>query len=200
MLDIMRKKKRMKEIVLWAVIIAVGLSMVVWGVALNLGGGSGPAATDYAAIVDDRPISVQEFKTTFDQSIRELKQQFPDDLDPDIIKSLGMSQQVLNRLVRGKIVEILAERNGLSVSPNEIRQAILKDPDLQVEGKFIGLEQYKNLLAYNGIPVESYEDDVRYNLLAIKLTRLITDSLEISDQKLREEYQKRNQTTKVSYV
>ena len=53
MLDIMRKKKRMKAIVLWIVIIAVGGSMVVWGVALNLGGGSGSSLGSHAAIVDD---------------------------------------------------------------------------------------------------------------------------------------------------
>ena len=44
MLDIMRQKKRMKAIVLWIVIIAVGGSMVIWGVALNLGGNSGRSA------------------------------------------------------------------------------------------------------------------------------------------------------------
>jgi peptidyl-prolyl cis-trans isomerase D len=199
MLDIMRKKKQMTAFVLWAIIIALGLSMLVWGI--NIGGSSGSTGPgSYAAIVDDHPITVQEFKDNFEQSIRMLQEQTPEGLDPKILKSLGLSQQVLDRLIRGKIVEILADRWNLSVSPNEVRQAIINYPQLQVNGRFVGLEQYKALLSRNRIRLESFEDDIRYDLLSAKLSRLITDSLEISDEDLKEEFIKRNQSTKVAYV
>jgi len=201
MLDIMRKKKRMKAIVLWLVIIAVGLSMVIWGVALNLGGGSGRTSSNsYAAIVDDHPISIQEFIDAYRQSVRYLKNSTETELDPELMKSLGFSQQVLNRLIRGEIIEILAERLGLSVSPEEIRRTILRLPGLQDNGKFIGLEQYKVSLARRGLSVETFEDDIRYELLANKMTRVLTDSLEISEKELREEFSRRNQTAKVEYA
>ena len=201
MLDIMRKKKRMQAIVLWVVIIAVGGSMLVWGVALNLGGNSGRSALgSSAAVVDGRAISMKEFLETYTQSIKSLQDSAQTELDPELLKSLGMSQQVLDRLIRGKIVEILAERLGVSVTKNEVRQAIMTHPSLQVDGKFIGLERYKQLLAMNGFRIESFEEDMWYAELATKLTRTITDSLEISDQELREEFSRVNQTTRVDYT
>jgi len=201
MLDIMRQKKRVKQIVLWAIIIALGLSMLVWGVS-NPGGSSGSTAMNtYAAMVDDRTITMQEFINTFEQSIQYLLENAPEDLDSELIKSLGLSNQVLNRLIRGKIVEILAERWGISASPNEVRQAILNYPGHQGEsGEFIGLEQYKMGLERIGVSPEIYEEEFRYEVLSSKLTRLITDSLGISDDELREEFSRMNQSTKVEYV
>ena len=201
MLDIMRKKKRLTAFVLWAVIIAMGGSLVIWGVALNIGGDSNRSALgSNAAVVDGRPISMREFLETYDQYIRNLRNNARTELDPELLKSLGLYQQVLNRLIQGKIVEILAERMGLAVTEKEVRQAILAYPAFQIDGKFIGLEGYKQLLAMNDIPLETFEDERRYERLASKLIDTITDSLEISEQDLREEFSKTNQTTTVDYI
>ncbi len=200
MLDIMRQKKRMTAIVLWGVIIALALSMLVWGI--NVGGSSGSTGpTTYAAMVDDRIVTIEEFMSTYNLYIRRLKEQFPEELDPELIQSLGLFQQVLSELVQEKIFEILAERYGLSVSPNEVRQAILTDPGLQVDGEFVGLEQYKLMVARSEwVSVENYEAVLRNNILRNKLIHLISDSLDISDEELRKEFSRRNQTTKVEYL
>lgn len=200
MLDIMRQKKRMKAIVLWIVIIAVGGSMVVWGVALNLGGDSGRSPGSYAAIVDKQTISMKEFLQRYEQTIKNLRDNAGGELDEELLKSLGLSQQILNGLIQVKVIEILAERLGIRVTDNEIRQAILKHPNLQADGKFIGLERYKQVLAMSGIRLEAFEDDMRYSELSNKLSKTIADSLEVSDRELREEFSRLNQTTMVDYV
>jgi peptidyl-prolyl cis-trans isomerase D len=201
MLDIMRQKKRMKAIVLWIVIIAVGGSMVIWGVALNLSGDSNRSASrPYAAKVDKNPILMKDFLETYSRSMQDLKNSAGTELDPELLKSLGFSQQVLNRLIMGEIVEILARRLGATATQNEIRQAIMNRPDLQIDGKFIGLEGYKQSLAMAQIPLETFENDVRYRRLVTKLTWIITDSLEISDREVREEFSRMNQTAMVVYV
>ncbi|MBN2318121.1 MAG: SurA N-terminal domain-containing protein [Acidobacteria bacterium] len=200
MLDIMRKKKRMKAIVLWVVIIAVGGSMVVWGVALNLGGSGRSALGSYAAIVDEETISMKEFLENYQRSLQRLNENAQTELDAELLKSLGISQQILNSLITSKIVEILADRVGVTVTDNEVGQAIIKHPELQVDGKFIGLERYQQILAANRIPLERFERDIRYTELANKLSRTITDSLDVSDRELREEFSRLNQTTTVDYV
>jgi len=201
MLDIMRKKKRLKAFILWAVIIAVGGSMVIWGVALNLGGGSGGSTLGtYAATIEDRTISMNVFRQTYNQYIRRLQESTQTELDSEMLRSLGMSSQVLNELIQREVIEILAEQLGITVTENEVRQSILANPNLQADGKFIGLERYKQLLAMNGYQVEDYEDTLRHDKLRYKLTRTIADSLEISEEELREEFTRVNQTTVVDYV
>lgn len=200
MLDIMRKKKRMKQIVLWIVIIATGGSMVIWGVAIYGGGSNRSPLGSNAAVVDGRPISMKEFLDAYDQSIKSLRGSDQTELDPELLKSLGISQQVLSRLIMGKIVEILAEKLGITVTKNEVQQAVLRVPGVRVNGKFIGLQQYEWALNQMGTSVEAFEEEIRNTELSKKLTRTIADSLEISDQELREEFSRTHQTVIVDYV
>jgi len=200
MLDIMRKKKRMKAIVLWVVIIAVGGSMVVWGVALNLGGSSGRALGSYAAIVGDKTISMKEFLERYNRTLKNLRDSAGGELDDDLLRSLGLSQQILNGLIRVKVVEILAERVGVRVTDNEVGQAIRRNPNLQDQGQFIGRDRYYQILALNGIPLERFENDLRSTELENKLSRTIADSIDVSDSELREEFSRQNQTVTVDYV
>jgi peptidyl-prolyl cis-trans isomerase D len=200
MLDIMRKKKRMKVIVLWVVIIAVGGSMVVWGVALNLGGSGRSAMGSHAAVVDDKTVPMKEFIETYQRYLKNLKDNAKTELDPELLKSLGISQQVLSSLISAKIVEILAERMGISVTEKEIQQAILRVPGVRIDGKFIGLQQYESALRQMGTTVEAFEESIRFTELDKKLSRTITDSLDVSDSELREEFSRQNQTTMVDYV
>ena len=200
MLDIMRKKKRMQHIVLWIVIIAVGGSMVVWGVAIYGGGSNRSPLGSNAAVVDGRPISMKEFLDAYDQTIKSLRESSQTELDPELLKSLGISQQVLSRLIMGKIVEILAEKLGITVTKNEVQQAILRVPGVRVNGKFIGLQQYERALSQMGTSVEAFEKELRDTELSKKLTRTITDSLEISEQELRAEFSRTHQTVMADYV
>ena len=200
MLDIMRKKKRMKQIVLWIVIIATGGSMVVWGVAIYGGGSNRSPLGSNAAVVDGRPISMKEFLDAYDQTIKSLRESSQTELDPELLKSLGISQQVLSRLIMGKIVEILAEKLGITVTKNEVQQAILRVPGVRVNGKFIGLQQYERALSQMGTSVEAFEKELRDTELSKKLTRTIADSLEISEQEVRDEFSRTHQTVIVDYV
>jgi len=200
MLDIMRKKKRMQHIVLWIVIIAVGGSMVVWGVAIYGGGSNRSTLGSNAAFVDGRPISMKEFFDTYTQTITSLRGPDQTELDPELLRSLGISQQVLSLLIRNKIIEILAERLGITVTENEVQQAILRVPGVRVDGKFIGLQQYEWALRQMGTSIEAFEEEIRTTELSKKLTRTIADSLEISELELREEFSRAHQTVMVDYV
>ena len=200
MLDIMRKKKRMKAIVLWVVIIAVGGSMVVWGVALNLGGGGRSALGSYAAVVGDKTISMKKFIETYQRYLKNLKDNARTELDPELLKSLGLSQQALNSLINTKVEEIMAEQLGITVTEKEVQQAILRVPGVRVDGKFIGLQQYESALRQMGTTVEAFEESIRSTELNKKLFRTVMDSLDVTDGELRDEFSRLNQTTMVDYV
>jgi peptidyl-prolyl cis-trans isomerase D len=143
---------------------------------------------------------MKEFLDTYDRSIKNLQGPDQAELDPELLKSLGLSQQVLSLMIRDKIVEILAEKLGITVTKNEVQQAILRVPGVRVNGKFIGLQQYEYALIQMGTSVEAFEEEIRTAELSKKLTRTIADSLEISEQELREEFSRTHQTVMVDYV
>ncbi len=197
MLDLMRRKKRLKAI-LWVVIFSLALGMLLFFVpGVNIG----MVATDTsAASVDGQSIPMQDFLNQYRRTVQRYSDGGRNKTDPETLKALGFSRQVLDSLITAKVLEVLAKRFGIEVTPDEVRQAVETHPYLQDKGKFIGIEQYKALLAANNYTVTEFEDDVYRSQIVTKLREIVTDSLDVSDRELRDEFAKTNQKTQVDYV
>jgi len=197
MLDIMRRKKRLKFI-LWLVIISLGLGMVLLFVP---GGNIGDATIDSsAATVNGDPVSFQVLAESYRRTVASFTADAQNKLDPEILKSLGIGQRVLDGLISQRVMRIAAKRLGIEVSPEELRTAIETHPNLQYQGKFVGLEQYKSLLAANSISLNEFEESLRDDLLSKKLRSVLTDSMDVTTGDLREEFVRSNQEAQVRYV
>ncbi len=197
MLDIMRRKKRLKA-VLWVVIVSLGMGMLLLFVpGQNIGGGG---SENVVATVDGDPISVKEFYNAYRRMIENYTSGSRGNIDPEILRSLGIERQALTALINVRVVSYAAKRLGLEVTPEEISRAIEGNPNLQEGGVFIGVERYKALLAANRIEVEEFEQGIRQMLLARKLSAIISDSLEVTESQLREEFARTTQEARIRYV
>jgi peptidyl-prolyl cis-trans isomerase D len=197
MLDIMRRQKRLK-IILWLVILSLALGMLLFFVpGVNVGG---IAVDSSAATVDGLPIPMKDLEQAYRKTIEEYTNKGRNRIDPETLRAMGVSKQVLDNMIAGKVVEATAIRMGLKVTPGEIRQAVESHPGLQDQGKFIGIERYKAILAANNISVTDFEDDIRYMQLARKLQGIVTDSMDVSNRELKDEFSRTNQKTQVDYV
>ena len=87
---------------------------------------------------------------------------------------MGVPRQVLNEMITSKLVEVAAQRLGIDVTPNEVSRAIETYPYFQDQGKFIGIDRYKDLLAANDLSVEDFEKDLRQSQLISKFRAVIT--------------------------
>jgi peptidyl-prolyl cis-trans isomerase D len=197
MLDLMRRKQRLK-IVLWIVIFSLALGMLLFFVpGVNIGN----VVTDTSiATVDGKPISATEFAFAYRARIKNLTDSTGNSIDPETLRALGIPAQILESMIATKVVEIVAERFGIEITPEELRQALATDPNFQVDGKFVGIERYKATLARNNLSVADYENDLYLTELAKKLYKIVTDSLEISDRELRNEFSRTTQKTQIDYV
>ncbi len=197
MLDIMRRKKRLK-MVLWLVILSLALGMLLFFVP---GVNTGMVATDTsAASVDGQAIPMQEFAEAYRRVVENYSNRGKNRVDPETLRAMGLPKQVLDSLIAKKVIEAAAKRLGLDVTEDEVREAVEKYPYLQDQGKFIGLERYKAILAANNITIPEFEQDIRFEQLSGKLRQIITDSLTVSDRELRDEFSRTNQQTVVDYV
>jgi peptidyl-prolyl cis-trans isomerase D len=197
MLDIMRRKKRLKAI-LWLVIFSLALGMLLFFVpGINLGN----VTTDSsAASVDGKAIPMRDYVNAYHRLVKRYSNNGKNKTDPETLKALGISKRVLDDLIASKVIEVVAERFGLDVTPSEVRQAIETATYLQDQGKFIGIERYKALLAANDLTVEEFEEDMRNAQLQKKVRAIITDALDVTDSELREDFSKTNQQTQVVYA
>lgn len=194
MLDIMRRKKRLK-IILWLVIFSLALGMLLFFVpGMNMGSVVGDTS---AATVNGEPISLRQFAEEYRMQVENYTRRAKG-IDQETLRKLGLPKQVLDGMISQKIVELTAKRMGIEVTPEEIRRAI--EAQFQNNGQFIGIEQYKALLAQNGFTVTAFEENRRYVELLRKLQAVVTDSLNVSDRELREEFSRENQQTVADYV
>jgi peptidyl-prolyl cis-trans isomerase D len=197
MLDIMRRKKRLK-LILWLVILSLALGMLLFFVP---GVNMGTVATDTsAASVDGQTIPMQEFAEAYRRVAEKYSNGGKNRIDSETLRAIGVPKQVLDSMITRKVIEIAAKRLGLDVTTDEIREGIETLPALQDQGKFIGLERYREVLAANNISISDFEQDIRYAQLSKKLQRIITDSLDVGGHELRDEFSKTNQQTVVDYV
>ena len=197
MLDLMRRKKRLK-IILWLVIFSLALGMLLFFVpGVNVGGVSTDTS---AATVDGLEIPIQSFVNAYRKTVENYSSGGKNKTDPETLKALGLARQVLDSMVTQKVVEVIAERMGIDVTPNEVRRAVETYPYLQDNGKFIGIERYKSLLTANNLTVTEFEENIRYTQLVKKVREIFADSLDVSEKDLRDEFSGNTQQTQVDFV
>jgi peptidyl-prolyl cis-trans isomerase D len=197
MLDIMRRKKRLK-LVLWLVIISLGMGMLLFFVP---GQNVGIQGFDNAvATVAGEDITTQEFSDAYQRIVQSYSAQGRNRIDAETLKRLQVDRQTLNSLIQVRVVDYAARKLGLDVPTNEVRQAIESSPNLRNQAGFIGVEAYKAILAANQIDVAQFEESMRSMLMSKKVMALLTDSLTVQDKQLRENFSRMNQEAQVQYV
>jgi peptidyl-prolyl cis-trans isomerase D len=197
MLDIMRRKKRLKGI-LWLVIISLGLGMVLLFVP---GANVGTVSFDTsAASVAGESIPMKEFVDSYRRMVQSYSAGGKNQVNPETLKALGFDMQTLQALINIRVVGYAAKRLGLEVSPQEIRDAVENNPNLQDRGQFIGVERYKALLAANSLTVTDFEDTLKYSLLMRKVRDVVSDSITVPDKDVRDEFTRANQEAQVGFL
>lgn len=152
------------------------------------------AAADVVATVDNQSITVTDIRAQLARIER--TGSIPAALEP------LYAQQVLNELVFQKELDLEAQQLGITVTDRErvdrIRQLI---PTAFAGGTFVGNDQYAALVeAASGMAVGEFEDLVGKGLLEEKFRELVTDGMSVSPAEVEQEFRRRNDKIKISYV
>ncbi len=152
------------------------------------------SAADVVATVDTQSITVTDIRSQLGRIER--TGAIPAALEP------LYAQQVLNELVFQKELAIEAKQLGITVTDQEradrIRQLV---PTAFVGGTFVGNDQYAaQVEAASGMGVPEFEDLVGQGLLEEKFRELVTDGMSVSPAEVQQEFRRRNDKIKISYV
>lgn len=176
MLKMIRNSKFFTVFLLCVIIFVISIAFVLTGVM----GPQGQSSKSVVAEVDNKEITVAEYKRTY-SSIQESTSQV---LSEDEIKKLDLRNIVINRLINEKILLIAAEDAGLRVSEEELQEEWQeKIRNMPVwEGGVFNEKVYEKLLRfeYHMTPVE-FVDEVRNEVLFKKIFRLIGETAEVTD-------------------
>ena len=199
MLDKMRRHKSWLK---WSLGL-VCLAFVIFYIPDFLrGSGADAASGDTIARVEGRDISAAEFRRTYQAQLQAYRAAYGANMSEQLLKQLGVEQQILQQLVEERAALAEADRLGIRVSDEEVRQRILSMPAFQDNGQFIGESRYQQLLRMQRPPMtpSEFEDNIRRGLTVEKLRAAITDWLSVPDKELEQEYRRRNDKVKLALV
>src|SRR5690349_5852859 len=114
-----------------------------------------------------------------------------------------MRQQALRQLIQQAELQYESERMGLKVSDQEFRDELQYGPYKQAffpGGKWIGADKYKEMLTQGGTTVESFERDVRLDLMQRKLVNVIGANAAVPDSEVEQAYKDENTKVKFQYA
>lgn len=108
------------------------------------------------------------------------------------------NRMVLDGLISKFVMLAEAERLGLSASDAEVAEKIRQDYKDET-GKF-DLEKYKQSIQDSYGDIEKFENDTRAAISQQKLRAFLSASVNVSDEQIEQEYQRRNTSFDVSYI
>ncbi len=166
------------------------------------GTGADAASGDTVARVDGREISSADFRRTYQAQLQAYRSAYGGNMSDQLLKQLGIEQQILQQMVDERAALAEAERLGITVSDEEVRQRIFGMPAFQDNGGFIGEARYQQLLRMQRPPMvaSEFEDNIRNSLAVEKLRGSLTDWLSVNDKDLEQEYRRRNDKVKLAVV
>ncbi len=192
MLKLMREKASslLIKILLGAIVVV----FVFWGVGSFRSQRSGNVA-----FVNDQPITVEEYRQSYNNLMEQVRRRFGNNLNDEMIKMLQLKKQAIDSLINQKLLLQEADKLNFRVSDAELSDSIRKIGAFQIDGVFDS-RRYNDLLNRNRLTPEAFEAMQRESLLMDKLRSFIAGSVKVSDQEANEWYKWDNALVNIDFV
>jgi peptidyl-prolyl cis-trans isomerase D len=196
MLDRMRRHKAWLK---WSLGIVVAAFILLYIPSFLSPTAAGAAPGDMLATVEGRTITVGTWQRAYQQQVGALQSQYGSAINEQMLRQLGIAQQVLQQLIDEEAMSAEADRMGITVTDGELRARILRLPMLQLNGEFVGDARYRQFLASQRPPLSpaEFENLLRQSLQAEKLQEAVTGWITVSDAETDAEFRRRNEKVKL---
>lgn len=131
------------------------------------------------AVVNEQPISIDEYRETYNNLLEQVRQRFGNNLDPELLKMMNLKKQTMDRLIARTLILQEAEKLNLLVSNDELTDAIQNISVFKNNGSF-SVPAYEKLLRRVGTSPEQFEEDQRKQMLTEKLRQFVTSSIMVT--------------------
>ncbi len=173
--------------IMWTILVMIIISFLFFGIYPSSSGAG------VAARVNGDVITATELNRVYQNMMETYRQIFKDQFNDSLVK--GLRSQALRDLINNRLLVQKAGKIGLTVSDEEVRQAIMNVPQFSVQGQF-DRPTYERYLDYVNQKPGAFEESQREYLLRQKMERLIEQGVDVTDSELASEYAKRNPKAK----
>lgn len=194
-LGFMRRHRRWLFGFLWLVILAF---IILYIPAFQGDEEQGLGLT--VAQVADRKITLGEYQRSYQRQRQMYQSMYQGRMNDEMLRRLGLEEQALQGLVDERILVLEAERLGIRVDDETLKQRLATAPEFQQDGRFLGASEIRKRLERSGVTVKEFEESFRNGILRERLVALVTDSVHVSEAEAEKEFRRRNEQVKAEYV
>ena len=146
MLDRMRRHRNILKWLLAVVVVGLSLYLIPVDWLQTADRRGRPAARNRRRASTGTSSPPASSSSGTSRQMQAYQQQFGGSMNAQLLRQLGIDQQVLAQMVDEQVALLEAERQGIRVSDDELAQRIFAIPGLQENGQFIGEARYEQLL------------------------------------------------------
>ncbi len=192
MLTYMRKRSKswITKFIFGAIIIV----FIFWGGSAYWSGEANKVAK-----IDRYIITQQQFAKAYSDALRLYQARLGDAFTPEVLAQLDLKKTVLDQMINDYIVNDEARKLGVSVSDEELQEAIRTFPAFQQNGQF-SIDSYKRLLQYQRMTPAEFEEQQRKALFQQRVYSMITENIIVSPQEVEAYYQYQNDSFNLNYL
>ncbi|HKP13098.1 MAG TPA: SurA N-terminal domain-containing protein, partial [Blastocatellia bacterium] len=195
-----RKRSRNLFLIFFVIIMTLSLvglfSVAVSGGAAKLFGNKSGGSDTTVAKVGGYDVTLKEFKDALTSFSRQISQGQGRSGMQSLTATYALyGQQVLDNLVREKLVQYEADRLSLNATDEEIESRLK-----QTFNPWPGPEQYRERLVQAGLTPVQFESGLRSSLSAEHLRSYVTAGVQVSPQEVEDEYRRNNTKYTVRWV
>ena len=140
--------------------------------------GFGQQTGNVVASVGDLAIQQDEYRRAYENTYRFYKDKGQTDIKDEFLK-----QFVLEQLIENRMWLLAAQEMGLSVSDEDLRNAVMQRPEFQRNGAF-DPDLYRRLLAANHLTPSIFEAMEAKDLLTNKARLVVMDAVALTPSEL----------------
>ena len=179
MLKFLSKMERTRSLIIVGFAILMAVSLVFFYAPARNAASPTANNTEVVATVGGDPITVGD-----------LVQQVG---DPSVL-TRQISEMLLNQLIKQRVMVQEAKRLGLTASDEELA-AVIREQNKDAAGK-VDVEKYKQRVG----DVTRFEERVRDSIMVDKLRALVTAGVNVTEEEVQRDYQRRSTTFDLVYV
>jgi peptidyl-prolyl cis-trans isomerase D len=142
--------------------------------------GFGQQTGNVVASVGDLAIQQDEYRRAYENTYRFYKDKGQTDIKDEFLK-----QFVLDQLIENRMWLLTAQEMGLTVSDDDLRNAVMQRPEFQRNGGF-DPDVYRRLLAANHLTPSLFEAMEAKDLLTNKARLVVMDAVALTPSELSE--------------
>lgn len=183
----------------WGVKLGAGAIVLVF-IFFGYGSQSMTERTDYAAKVNGRKISVEDFENAFQRQQQQMQRGNPN--LPDDLQDRFVAQRAIDELVEEELLLQFADETAIHVAKREMADTIKTLPYLvdDKSGEFVGRAKYLEFLKEREINVTDFEAGISRGMRIEKAREYLTAAVKVTPAELQEEFRARQEKVNLSFV